>query len=327
MELFRDASSPAASVRARQGAILFDQIGFERGAFDVTVTSGGVSEFWRRAEHLSDEEIADARRLHEEGAPFALLMGKQPERGVAAPPEAMRPVIAGDITRHYVAEWESVIRELEPLEPDWAGAFAITDIDLREHGLDREIGQRNFAVISERLRAGPDHHLRDWLYRAFNRDAVVAEHQDAVFNVTGLFLPALEREGVETVVTGHHALEIVAPNLADTPWEKVFEFRDHPGCQEARAKLREFEQRTLDSEPESDAEFQKGLGQDITRDLMLAWSDTRPSMGLDVARQGLNLGADVLVPGISTVTSLIETKREQRRHDRSWRTALMRLSL
>lgn len=49
-------------------------------------------------------------------------------------------------------------------------------------------------------------------------------------------------------------------------------------------------------------------------------------MGLDIARQGLNLGAEALVPGISTVTSLIETKREQRRHDRSWRTALMRLS-
>src|SRR5688500_9603431 len=117
VELFRDPASPAAEVRAKQGAVLYEEIAFESGAFEVTITTtGGVSQRWRPTEELADEDLRDARQIHEQGTPFSLSIGIQPAKGVCAPPEAMRvgrrstmrTIVGGDVSRHYVAEWESV---------------------------------------------------------------------------------------------------------------------------------------------------------------------------------------------------------------------------
>jgi hypothetical protein len=326
VELFRDPDSPAAAIRAKQGAVLDDEIAFETGAFEITVTTDGSWQEWRPAQHLSDEELRAARHIHETGASFSLMAAKQPAKGVPAPPDAMRTIIQGGITRHYVAEWESVIRELGPLEPKWASVFPITDDYLRASGLDQEIRRRDFECMSDRLKPGPDSVLRNWIYQAFNRDAVVAESRASTLNATSLFLPVVERAGVEPVMSGEHALQIVAPNLGHVPWDAVCEFRDHTGCREAREKLRSVEQRALADDPADLAEFRLRLGQEMTHDYMLAFDDMKPSLGLDAFRQALTTTVSTFVPPVGPMAGLMETKYRQWEHQRSWRTALMKLS-
>ena len=81
VELFRDPDSPIAELRAKQGAILYERLIFERGLFDATLTPNGSQQMWRPGEDASDEELRAARVLHEEGAPMQMAMGKQPARG------------------------------------------------------------------------------------------------------------------------------------------------------------------------------------------------------------------------------------------------------
>ena len=326
VELFRDPASPAAAVRAKQGAVLYDEIAFETGVFEITMTPGGAWQEWRPADLLSDADLRAARCIHEDGAPFSVAIGAQPAKGIPAPPDAMRTIIQGGITRHYVAEWESIIRELVPLEPDWAAAFPITDTDLRDAGLRDEIARRDFACLSERLEPGSDSTLRDWTYKAFNRDAVVAENAGATLNVTSLFMPILDRDAISPAASGAYALEIVAPNLGHIRWEQVVEFREHAGCREAREKLKQFEQHALDAVPTDRADFQLALGQEITRDYMLAFEDMKPRLGLDAFRQALTTSVSTVVPAVGPMANLMETRFRQRQHQRSWRTALMKLS-
>jgi hypothetical protein len=328
VELFQDPLAPAAHVRAKQGAVLFDELIFETGIYEVTMVPGGQSATMRSAELLNDDELVKARIVHEAGTPMTILMGVQPSQGVPAPPSAMRPIMHGGITRHYVAEWESVLRELAEFEPSWAKGFQIDEGELSAAPAGKEIGQRDFACLGDEqlLPHIDDHIVRSWTYKSFNRDAVIAEEIGATVNITARFWPMIGRAELDQVNIGSHALECFVANLDAVPWEGVIRFRDHAGAQEAREKLRDFEQRALKAEPGSLAEFRLGLSQEITRDFQQAWQDMKPSVGLDVFRQGLTTVASTIVPVVGPVSSLMETALRAHEHNSSWRAALMQLN-
>ncbi len=328
VELFRDPLAPAAHVRAKQGAVLFDQLIFETGIYEVTMVPGGASSQTRSAAHHDDEALVKARTVHETNTQMTVSIGVQPSRDVPAPPSAMRPIMQGPITRHYVAEWESVLRALAEFEPDWAKGFQIDDRALSGAPEGQEISKRNFACLGDdQLLPGvEDHILRDWTYKSFNRDAVIAEDLNAIVNITARFWPMIDRTDLGEVNAGSHALECFVANLEAVQWENVIEFRDHAGAQEAREKLREFEQRALDAEPGSLEEFRLRLSQEITRDFQQAWQDMKPSVGLDVFRQGLTTGVSTLIPIVGPASSIMETALHAHEHKRSWRAALMRLT-
>jgi hypothetical protein len=327
VELFRDPESPAAHVRAKVGAVLFDRLAFERGVYDVTVTEQGYSDLWRPADELSDEELGNARQLHEEGTSFQLLIGKQPGRGIPAPAEAMHPIISGGITRHYVAEWESVLRELSAFDPDWVDTVETLDNSLSgAPELSKELGKLNFAMLGDtELMPDVEQSLRSWTYKSFNRDAVLAAAGGAMLQITSQFLPMVEPSGLEATATGEIALELFAPDLSEVPWEAVLEFRDHPGSREARDRLREFEQAATASDPPDLAELRLRVGQEITRDYQQAFQDLKPSIAIEGVRQAAQLGVSAIVPIAAPAAGIMETAWDARKHRRSWRTALMKL--
>jgi hypothetical protein len=238
----------------------------------------------------------------------------------------MRPVMHGGITRHYIAEWESVLRTLAAFEPDWATGFQVDEQALSASPASREISRRDFACLGDEqiLPEVEDHILRDWTYKAFNRDAVIAEEIHATLNITARFWPMIDRADLRSVSVGEHALECFVANLEAVPWGSVLEFRDHSGAREAREKLQEFEERALQSEPESLAEFRLRLSQEMTRDFQQAWQDMKPTVGLDVFRQALTTAVSTLIPVVGPTSSLMETALHAREHERSWRAALMR---
>jgi hypothetical protein len=328
VELFQDPLAPAAHLRAKQGAVLFDELVFETGIYDVTMLPTGQFAQVRSADLLDDEELTKARIVQEVGTPMTLSVGVQPAKGVPASLSAMRPIMHGGITRHYVAEWESVLRALEEFEPRWAKGFQIDERALNAEPAGKEISRRDFACLGdEQLLADIDDHIvRSWTYKAFNRDTVIAEAIGATVNITARFWPMVDRTDLDHVNVGSHALECFVPNLDAVPWEHVIRFRDHAGAQEAREKLRVFEQRALDAEPGSLSEFRLRLSQELARDFQQVWQDMKPSVGLDVFRQGLTTVVSTIVPIVGPASSLMETALHAHEHNRSWRAALMKLN-
>src|SRR4051794_11789927 len=98
VELFRDAETPAAHARAKQGAVLFDELLFEEGIYDVTMAGGGLWSTIRSAGALDDDALRAARVIAETGEEMTVSFGVQPARGVPAEPSAMRTFIQGAIT-------------------------------------------------------------------------------------------------------------------------------------------------------------------------------------------------------------------------------------
>jgi hypothetical protein len=60
----------------------------------------------------------------------------------------------------------------------------------------------------------------------------------------------IRRRGIQPEHTGAEALAITVPNVGSLPWEAIAEFREHPGSQEARARLRQFDARGAAGERE-----------------------------------------------------------------------------
>ena len=327
VELFRDAETPAAHVRAKQGALLFDELVFEQGIYDITMAGGGAWSTVRSADTLDDDALRTARVIHETGEEMTISVGVQPARGVPAPPNAMRPIIQGAITRHYVAEWESVLRQLAEYEPDWAKGIGFDDQALSRAPEGREIRQLDFACMTNsELMADENSTLRKWTYESFNRDSVLAKSLGATVSVTSRFWPLLDRADMSEFNAGDHALECFVPNLEAAPWESVIEFRNHPGAREARERLRDFEQRALDGDPGSLAEFQLKLGQEITHDFQQAWKDMKPSVGAEIFRQGVSTVISTAMPIVGPASGVMGAAYQSRKRKRSWRAALMKLS-
>jgi len=295
VELFRDPVSPEARLRAKQGAVLYERLVFETGLFDATISEGGSFHLWRPGEGVGDEEWREARTLVEEGSPMQVAFGVQPAKGVEPKAEDMQVMMEGPISRHYVAEWESVIRELEPLNPDWVETYTLPDQAVPRE-LKREIGELNFSCLGDRdVLPGVPSFLRQFIYKSFHHDSVIAEHQDAAFNVTSQFAPMIGDAAAEGVA-GDAALEVWAPGLAKLPWERVIEFRDHPGSEDARARLRELELKARSEGPSELGDLKTRIGDEVATMLTQVIQDLRPKFGLDAVQEALETGVSTLVP-------------------------------
>jgi hypothetical protein len=161
---------------------------------------------------------------------------------------------------------------------------------------------------------------------AISRDAAVAVGLQASVFVTSLFRPILSGlNGVLSDRQGLAALEIVVPGVAGLPWEAIGEFREHPGSQEARDKLRSIEGRALANGDEPQ-DFDARVAQEITRDLFAAIEDLKGSVTKKIAREAANTGVSLipfagafLGPGASLAETIAETVKDRR----SWHAALM----
>lgn len=305
--------------------MLYERLIFERGLFDASITPNGSHQTWTPGDGVSDEELRSARTLHEEGGPFQIAVGVQPAKDIPADPKDMRVVLAGEISRHYVAEWESVLRELAPFEPDWVDVFALPSHAI-PGDMRREIGRLDFGYLGDReFMPDAEPFLRSFTYKAFNHDSVIARDAGAAFNITPQFAPVLERQGIELMDGGDTALEIWAPGLGGLGWETVLEFRGHPGAGEARAMLREFERMARESESGDLGEFKQRIQSEITDALTGVIQGMRPSLGSETARQTLHTGVSMFVPVVGPASAMAETALQQRRFDRSWHSALMLL--
>ena len=90
--------------------------------------------------------------------------------------------------------------------------------------------------------------------------------------------------------TGRLALDILVPDVGGLPWEAIAEYREHPGSEDARGKLREFEERAAAADPGDPLTFQREVPGSISEDLFAAIEDLRGSLTQDLADEAVKTG-------------------------------------
>jgi hypothetical protein len=328
VDLFSDPTQPSALTRAKQAAALHDHVIVEVGHYNVSLTDHGGSQIWIPPEMMTPEHVAQARKPPEEGAPMTLAFGAQEGKGV--PARNMVTAVSGPISMAYGAEWHSEV--LDPLatigvdfiEPIATGGDNPFD---SQSDIGKTVARQDrIDWLDDTLMPGVNTFRRDFIRKSFTRDAAIAQDFDAVLQVSTLFQPMLERHGWKA--TGMTAIEIAAPNLGELEWEQVLEFREHPGAQEARQRLREWERVAAEQEPRDAREFLLSVSQQATKDMLAAWEDKRRSLGEAVIEESAKtlVGFFPFVgPFIGGVVSVGEAAAESRVESRSGIAALMKL--
>src|ERR1700743_963082 len=184
VELFSVPSSPDAVTKAKEAAVLYDELIFETGLLDVSITSNGSTSFWNPPESISPELLERTRQADFVGSPMLLAVGEEREPG--APAEKMTVVFEGQVSNTYLAEFHTgIMDELAEFEPEWARTV---DIGMKARpGLAGDpghdaIGRMNFPDFRDReLMPEVDPFLRSFIYESFNRDDVVATALDVAF--------------------------------------------------------------------------------------------------------------------------------------------------
>jgi hypothetical protein len=139
------------------------------------------------------------------------------------------------------------------------------------HQLDHFLPHRSSSALFNKdllaeLREN-DPWLRDYIVKAFDRDAAMAEHLDATFNVSPLFEPMLEARGRPLASPAEgEMLTYLFPDVSKLPWEVVMEFRQHDAVREARTRLREV---TVRAQHDGVA----AADNQLTRDMLFAQKD------------------------------------------------------
>jgi hypothetical protein len=331
VELFEDRSSPEAVTRAKEAAVIYDEVIFEDGLYDVTITPEGSTNFWTPPSQMTPDRLEHSRRPVKIGEPLTLAVGVERSPDQAA--EQMSVIFQGAISASFASEYYSgIIQELSKFEPSWARKVVIGGSDAaRELGQDAydAIRHLNFLDLGDRdLMPDTDTFLRSFIYQSFNRDSVIAAGMDASFCVTPLFAPMVAHRGLQPELAGSEALSILVPELTKVPWEAVVEYREHPGSSEARDRLREFERLAHEEEPEDAYEFLRKVSQEVNKAYRAAMVDLAPSFPEELAKEILLTAVStvsVIGPVVEKAASLTSAAREAREFNRSWIAALMKV--
>jgi len=328
VELFADRRSPEVVTRAKEAALLYDELIFEEGLYDITITDGGSTDWWLPPDHLTPEQLERSREPIPAGAPMQMVVQAQEGPGgpVTGEPHVM---MQGKVGVQLVAEFHSgILDELKAFDPDWVESIATGGTGLASnHPLGRVQSQLNFQDnFDKELMPGEDQWRRDFIYKAFNRDSLVAAELDASFSITGLFGPMVERRGVKLDCAGSEALEILVPNVGALPWEAVVEWREHSGSAEARGKLREFEQRAAESEPEDATAFLTQVAREVVAGYQAAYEELLPSLPEQLQKElakTLVSFIPVAGPFVEKGASFADIVAQAVQHRRSWVAAMM----
>lgn len=318
--------------KAKEAAVLFDELIFEVGLLDVSITPTGAFSSWNPPDAMTPELLDRSRTANVTGVPMTLSIGEEKEPGVAA--EKMHVFLEGQVSNAYLAEFHTgILDELAPFGPDWVRTVDIGG-QKQPGGVDdpmyEAIRRLNFADFTDKeLMPDVERFLRSFIYESFNRDATVAAALEGSFTSTQLFAPMIARGGVEADLAGDEALRIVVGDVGALPWQAVLEFRDHKGSQDARHRLREFERLAVEGEPRDAYDFLRKVGHEVNRGFRAAVEELAPSLPEDLAKQVLLNGVamvSVIGAPVAVLAGAASSVSASRSFDRSWISAVMVLA-
>jgi len=332
VELFSDPSMPAAVSRAKQAAVLYDEVVFETGLYEVSIAETGSSGWWHPPGGLTDEDLEASRRLQTPGTPFTISLAADGSDRAATFVDS--PLVAA-----YASEYHTgILDELARFSPDWVKLLTLANnppASTPEGKLFRRMARRDKRneTLMPNSRRGGDRFKRNWIIENFNRDLVVSSLVGSAFNPTSLFAPMVSRHthgpppGLAT--DGRTALSVAAPNVGALPWEAVAEFRDHAGSGEVRVMLREFDKRAAREEPEDALAYFGSVSRDVAGALTAVANAQRRGWGERIAAAVLGTAVE-LEPHVGPIAGPALTAtglgRQWLQERRSWTAAFMLLT-
>jgi hypothetical protein len=323
VELFGDPTSVDAVARAKEASILYDEVVFELGLYDIQITGQGSIADWRPPGGFTADDIARSRQLPEPGSGVRVEVSVNPDLDEPTSAEPIRLGYESELVVSYVAEWHSgIVEELQKLNPSWAGTTVWSESDPKMEPMKTQ-----HEAVQVALRdAYPL--VRDFLIRALAHDAVVAASLGSAMSVTSVFATLVGGLDARPDPAGDTALSVLVPNVSRLNWEQIAEFREHSGAIEAREKLREFERRVMASEPSDPLEFRTRLFQEISTDFFAALDELAPNFGVDISEEAAKFGVSfipIVGPFLGPGASLLEAVLDAQQQRHAWYAALMRL--
>lgn len=283
---------------------------------------------WVPPEQMRPDHVARARKPPELGAPMTVSFGAQPAKGV--PATDMTTALSGSISLAYGAEWHSeVLDPLMELGVDFLRLLATggdDPFDPRSE-LGEAFRRQNWTDGSDKtLMPGMNTFRRDFIRKSFTRDTLIAQDLGAVLQVSTLFEPMLQRHGYQA--TGTTAVQIAAPNLRALEWERVLEFRDHPGAREARDMVRRWERTAVEQEAGDANDFLMKVSQQAMHGMFAALNDQQLKLSRAVVEEQARppLFIPIVGPFVGGLVGIGEAAAEALRESRSGIAALMKLN-
>ena len=301
--------------------MLYDELVFEDGLYRVEIAEDGG---WAESRELGGLAGKDLGR--------EIKIGEHPQLQVRAACNAMDPSVKGRVAATYVAEWRSdVIDDLASLGRAWATTIALPDPNPNLGRPKSFIDGAEVEAALERAALSAEAQnpvVLDWLIPALVHDAAVAASMSAALDITGLFAPLLTGSQAKQDPSGNTALGILIPNVGMLPWEKIAEFREHPGAEDARGKLRAFEQQALSADPADPLTCHTEVFRAISGALIAAIKDLEGSLPADLVEEAAKTAISLVPlvgPFIEKGASLAETLYQANRHRHTWYAAVMKL--
>lgn len=323
VEFFEDPGGATPAARAKEAAVLFDQVVFEDGQIIATV---GAQMNWmmhRPRHELTDEDLEDARPPAGPGESMMIAVGTETTPGKPAP--EMQSIGETVVMQAYSAQWHTAaIDELQALEVPWAAIATPSDETLER--LAKPIQQATGEFTTRAQGGGLSPMQVDFVAKSLARDAMFAAALGASINVTSMFAPMIE--GAEQEATGSDALAFMVPNLEHLPWEEIAEHRERSGSVEARGLLREVEEKALAEEPGDAAAYLEKVKASITDGLAAALVETEVNMPKVVGREVVNLAVSfvpIVGQGIGSLAGIATALGERAEQRESGIFALVKL--
>ncbi|MBS1894714.1 MAG: hypothetical protein JST59_25720 [Actinobacteria bacterium] len=314
VEFFADPNQLTPMARAKEGAVLFEEILFEDGQLIATVGEKMNWAMHRPRHELTKEDLEEARAPAGPGESMVIAIGTEDAPGEGA--KEMRTIGETMVMEAYKAQWHSAaIDELRALEVPWFGIATPTDETLQNLATPMAQAARELAGRIEDEGLSPMQ--VDFAAKALARDALFAAVLGAAINVTPMFGRMIE-DSPTLRGTGADALAFLVPDLGHLPWEVIAEHRERPGSVEARALLREFEVKALVEEPGDVADYLEKVKGSVMDALAAALLETEVNLPEVVGREAVNVAVSfvpiagaALGPAAGIVAALGE-RAEQR---------------
>lgn len=327
-----ETTGPALDLesRVKQMAMLCDQLYFEPGMLDVTISDAGATEFWTPPSQLDEEDIRQRRQAAEVGAPVGLWIGVQPAQGVPAPPEAMRQIMGGKLARSFVAEYHLLARDSGLQDMSWAEfVFPTDEAEAEAAATARTLDSRGFIEKRAMPALSENQWLDDRLRKGLNKDIARAAAMGLPAILDHLHQPILEWRASQGTpgmqlepVPGATALHLWAPNFTTLTWKQIIALHDHDAIGDFRQKLVEAEQ-TVSGLPEDERELAlKDIGYQAALDALRSRSAQWRDLGAELV-----VGSIVdLVPYGGLIYSALTGGAEVQKQKSEWTTILLELN-
>jgi len=329
---FETTAPPSLDLEARvkQMAMLCDELYFEPGLLDVTISDAGSNEFLLPPSHLDEEGIRERKQAAEKGAPVGLWIGAETEPGKPAPPEAMHQIMGGKLARSFVAEYHLLLAESGLSDPSWAKFIGPTE-EARPVAAEatRALDRRTWQEKRQMQALSDNRWLDERLRKGLNHDVGQGAAMGVPVMIDELHIPILqwradhgdEKSQLEPI-PGAAALHLWAPNFTNLEWKHILDLHDHDAIGEFRQKLVEAEQ-TVVGLPEQERDVAlKDIGYQAALDALRARSAGWVDLGVDIA-----VGSLIdLIPYGGLVYSTVTGGAKVRKEEREWTTILLTLN-